>query len=124
MLAANAVVGPNYRLADNTLGASTRFARTRPAMSSAWSTVSRASGASLANGPSLAEAARSAAHRAIEAVRSEAASAREHQRNRPGEAVLMPAMTLPADEHLLRNSISDTMGPVPNASRSWWRKGE
>ncbi len=86
---------------------STRFALTRPAKSSTCSTVSRASSASLIFRPSPRplEAPLTAQLRLSEA---EADATCEHQRKRAGEAVLV-GLNLGAGEHLLRDSISDTI---------------
>ena len=86
---------------------STRFALTRPAKSSTCSTVSRASSASLIFYPSPRplEAALTAQLRLSEA---EADATCEHLRIRAGGAVLV-GLNLGAGEHLLRDSISDTI---------------
>ena len=86
---------------------STRFALTRPAKSSTCSTVSRASSASLIFRPSPRplEAPLTAQLRLSEA---EADATCEHQRSRAGKAVLV-GLNLGAGEHLLRDSISDTI---------------
>ena len=86
---------------------STRFSLTRPAKSSTCSTVSRASSASLIFRPSPRplEAPLTAQLGLSEA---EADATCEHQRNRAGEAVLLGS-TVGAGEHLLRDSISDTL---------------
>ena len=86
---------------------STRFALTRPAKSSTCSTVSRASSASLIFRPSPRplEAPLTAQLSLSEA---EADATCEHRHNRAGEAVLV-GLNLGAGEHLLRDSILDTM---------------
>jgi hypothetical protein len=104
-----AIVQPFRERGQLALGASsTRFALTRPAKSSTYSTFSRASGASLIVRPSpwRLEAPLTAQLRLSKA---EADPTCEHQRNRAGEAVLVLEMNLWAGGHLLRNSISDTL---------------
>jgi hypothetical protein len=87
---------------------SARFAVTRPAKSSACSTLSRASSACLIFRP-WPRPLQTPVTLPLKLSKADADSTCEHQHNQAGEAVLVLGSNLRANEHLLSDSVSDIL---------------